>query len=165
MLKLFRKGPGDTFNIDKLSVEEARQEAKEKAWRDAKRAKGTPESFRLRYTGSEPAVTNGTRIHLVPLPGKDLHVHLTPEQIKKDICPTCRVVHPVKTIHLWLDSSNTVLVSRGVKESIEKDYPGGLEAAELMLDGGTTKPPELKVGDGKNRREIDQENEAIRHWS
>ena len=90
---------------------------------------------------------------------------MTDAQIQKDVCPTCRQIHTVKTVHLWLDQNNTCLVSRGVKESIEKDYPGGLAAAELKVDGGTEAPPALRVGKGKTRREIDQENESIQHWS
>lgn len=143
-------------------VEDEKQAAKDRvdAYFNQKKT-----SYRLRYTGPEPALPNGNRVHLVPLPGKDLHTHFTPEQIKKDICPTCQVVHSVKTLHLWIQPNNTVLVSDGVKSAIEKDYPGGMKAADLEVDGGTHKPPPLKVGKGKSRREVDQENERITKWS
>jgi hypothetical protein len=156
-MKLFRKKPGDTFLIDKLTVAEAKQEAKEKAWREEKRKKGTPEGFWLRYTGPEQAV--GLRIHLVPLLSQPIFVH-HPAVVGKDECPTCNVIHPVKTHHLWLNSDGKVLVSRGIYESIQGEA-GGLAVNDLTLDGGTNTPPPLAVGAGKSRRETDQENEAI----
>ena len=164
-MKLFRKRAGDTFNIDKLTVEEAKIEAREKAKREARRAKGTPVGIWLEYTGTTPAVNQGTRIHLIPLPGKNLHVHLTPAQIAKDVCPTCQQIHAVKTVHLWLNSDNRVMVSTGVLETIERDYPGGLEAAELRKVGGTNTPPALTLNGQVSRREVDQKNERITQWS
>ena len=148
--------------LKKLDAKDAELQAKKDA-RDAY-FNQPKTSYRLRYTGPEPALPNGNRVHLVPLPGKNLHVHMTPAQIQKDICPTCQTIHSVKTVHLWIEPNNTCLVSAGVKESIEKDYPGGLTAADLVVDGGTHSPPPLKVGKGKSRREVDQENERITHW-
>lgn len=148
--------------LARLDALDAKQQA-EKDKRDAYFNKPKT-SYRLRYTGPEPALPNGNRVHLIPLPGKNLHVHLTKEQIAKDVCPTCNVIHSVKTVHLWIDSTNTVLVSAGVKEVIEKDFPGGLAAAELEVVGGTDKPPPLTLNGKQSRREVDQANETIRQW-
>lgn len=118
-------------------------------------------SYRLRYTGVQAMLPGQANIHLVPLPGKNLHVHFTKQQVQKDVCPTCNMVHPVKTIHLWLDQNASCLVSAGVLKSIQKDFPGGLEMAELEIAGGTEAPPALTLGQGKPRRQVDQENERI----
>jgi hypothetical protein len=147
------------FRWDALTVDEAKIEAADKARRQARRAKGTPESFRLEYTGPDKVV--GIRVHLVPLLEQPIFVH-HPATPGKDECPTCQIIHPVKTHHLWLDSSNRVLVSRSVYESILGDV--GLEMADLKLVDGTNRPPPLAIGAGKSRREIDQENEAITHY-
>lgn len=121
-------------------------------------------AYRLRYTGSKQMVPGQVNIHLVPLPGKNLHVHMSKEQIAKDICPTCRMVHQVKTVHLWLDQNGSCLVSAGVLESIRKDYPGGLAAAELKIVGGTDTPPALTLNGRVSRRQVDQNNEKITQW-
>ena len=150
------------FRWDKLTVAEAKVDAAEKARRDERRAKGTPESFRLKYTGPEKAV--GLRIHLVPVLSQPIFVN-HPAVVGKDECPSCQIIHPVKTHHLWLGADGTVLVSRGVYESILGPESGGLALTELELVDGNNKPPELKVGSGKNRRQMDQENESITNWS
>jgi len=148
-----------TFKWDRLTVAEAKVDAKERARREAKRAKGTPEGFRLRYTGAENPT--GVRIHLVPILSQPIFVH-HPAVVGKDECPSCQIIHPVKTHHLWLNSNNEVLVSRGVYESI---LTLGLPTVELELVDGTNSPPPLAIGAGKSRRQMDQENETISHWS
>lgn len=64
-----------------------------------------------------------------------------------DICPGCRLifgqqfVHPVKTVHLWLDDTGACLVSAGVLEDLKL---AGLP--DIQIVGHTDNPPPLAVG-------------------
>lgn len=154
----FGKNP---FKHDRLTVEEAKVEAAEKARAELRRKKGKPESFRLRYTGqSFNAAPGMVNIHLVPILDLPLYP-FGPPVVGKDECPTCNIIHTVKTHHLWLDGNATCLVSRGVYDSILK---AGLEVNDLELAGGTDSPPPLTLNGVVTRREVDQKNEAIKVW-
>lgn len=146
-------------NWKNLKVAEAAAQAAVDAQDARRKARGKPQAYRLRYTGPEtrPGTVN---IHLVPLlwqpfPARNLIVG-------KDECPTCNIIHPCKTVHLWLDAQKTVLVSQGVYDSLLK---AGLEMNLLELVGGTDKPPPLRINGRVSRRQVDQENETIRQWS
>lgn len=71
-----------------------------------------------------------------------------------DICPTCQVIHPCKTVHLWLDDTGACLVSKGVLEDLRA---AGMP--ELEIVGGTDSPPELDIG--VPRQKQDQEARAL----
>lgn len=81
-------------------------------------------------------------------------------------CPTCQTLHPVKTVHLWLDDAGTVLVSEGVLAELRM---AGLP--DLTVIGQVKNPPPLRLaarnGDrgGDVRARTDQTNRTIRHWS
>jgi len=67
-----------------------------------------------------------------------------------DTCPTCHVVHPVKTVHLWLDDSGTCIVSQGVLEDLKK---AGMP--ELLMAGEVKNPPPLTLGIRRERLDQD----------
>lgn len=67
-----------------------------------------------------------------------------------DTCPTCRVIHPCKTVHLWLDDMGSCLVSQGVLDDL---LAAGMP--ELQVIGGTESPPDLDIG--MPRQKQDQE--------
>lgn len=75
-------------------------------------------------------------------------------------CPTCRTLHPVKTVHLWLDDTGTCLVSRGVLDELRM---AGMPDLEVV--GHTANPPRLVVGRGSNRAQIDHSNRKITQWA
>ena len=74
-------------------------------------------------------------------------------------CPTCRVLHPVKTIHLHIEPDGTVIVSKGVLERLQK---AGMGFYGLTLEGAIKNPPPLNVSRGATRESINQDNRAIR---
>lgn len=79
-------------------------------------------------------------------------------------CPTCKVLHPVKTVHLWLDDTGTVLVSEGVLAELRM---AGMPELEVL--GQVGKPPPLRLGGpvlpaGGQRFKADFENRKIRRW-
>lgn len=75
------------------------------------------------------------------------------------ICPTCHVLHPVKSVHLWLDDRGECLVSEGVLAELRL---AGMP--ELVVVGETLNPPPLRVGVGIDRTVIDQSNRKIVHY-
>jgi hypothetical protein len=58
-----------------------------------------------------------------------------------DICPSCHLVHPVKTVHLWLDDTGACIVSQGVLEDLRKAGMPELETFEEVKN-----PPPLAIG-------------------
>lgn len=72
-------------------------------------------------------------------------------------CPTCNIIHPVKTVHLSLDSQGTCLVSEGVLKHLKM---AGMPDLDILAT--VKEPPPIKIG--KNRHQNDQENAAIRLW-
>jgi len=70
-----------------------------------------------------------------------------------DRCPTCQVIHPVKTVHLWLDSSGSCLVSKGVLADLQR---AGMP--QLTIVGEVAKPPPLRLVAGVTREQIDAAN-------
>jgi len=56
-------------------------------------------------------------------------------------CPTCAKVHENKSIHLRLDSTGHVIVSREIHEKLRKVFLGGLEVANTV-----ERPPPQVVG-------------------
>lgn len=67
-----------------------------------------------------------------------------------DRCPTCFVVHPCKTVHLWLDDAGTCIVSRGVLEELRMAGMPQLQTLEEIKN-----PPPLALG--VRREKQDQE--------
>lgn len=89
-------------------------------------------------------------IALVPIPTK-------PIMGLKRKCPTCQVIHPVKTVHLYLDSSGGCLVSSGVLECLKEAHMPDLDIVADIVN-----PPPITVG--KDRFEVDQMNAKITLW-
>jgi hypothetical protein len=73
-----------------------------------------------------------------------------------DTCPTCQVIHPCKTVHLWLDADGSCLVSLGVFADL---YEAGMP--DLMVTGEEINPPTLNFGPGVTREQIDSNNRRI----
>lgn len=71
-----------------------------------------------------------------------------------DLCPTCRIVHPVKTVHLWLDGAGSCIVSKGVLEDLKL---AGMPALTVMAE--VLNPPPLKLGVA--REQLDNGNRKI----
>lgn len=75
------------------------------------------------------------------------------------VCPTCHVLHPVKSVHLWLDDRGECLVSEGVLDELRMaGMPG------LSVVGAVEKPPPLRIVQGVTREQIDQENRKVHVW-
>lgn len=72
-------------------------------------------------------------------------------------CPTCNIIHPVKTVHLWLDDVGSCLVSRGVLEDLQR---AGMP--ELAVVASLKSPPPLTLG--KPREVVDNRNRKIQMW-
>jgi len=80
-----------------------------------------------------------------------------------DMCPTCRVVHPVKTLHLWMEPDNTCIVAVPVKTAMDKAgcfKPGGGWAVANQVSA----PPPLRLGFNTSRAQIDQANRRMNLW-
>ena len=120
--------------------------------------KKKPLGIRVQHTNYQPRP--GVTVHLVPCMW--LPFPVTSQVPGKDECPTCGVIHPVKTIHLHLDSIGACLVSEGVLELLQK---AGLEANDLRVIGSTDNPPPLRVDGKTSRPEIDQINSRIQQWN
>lgn len=78
------------------------------------------------------------------------------DSIKK--CPNCQVIHPVKTVHLWLDDAGSALVSEGVLKDLKS---AGMP--NLTISAEVKSPPTLKIGI-MTRPEIDHKNRRITWW-
>lgn len=76
------------------------------------------------------------------------------------ICPTCHVLHPVKSVHLWLDDRGECLVSEGVLGELRLAGMPGLEVV-----GSVENPPPLRIAAGLSREQIDQENRRVQVWA
>lgn len=92
-------------------------------------------------------------MHLTPIMHKPIPDQPDGTPIK--ICPTCRVHHPVKTLHLYLDDTGSALVSDGVLDLLRSVGMDGFTQV-----GNTDKPPPLKLGSGQGRTEMDYENRS-----
>lgn len=94
--------------------------------------------------------TSRNQIHLTPLLFAPIP---TDPQSPLKICPTCRVHHPVKTLHIWVDGGGSALVAGGVLQLLRR---AGMDG--FVLESSTTKPPTLRVGAGKTREAVDFAN-------
>lgn len=72
-------------------------------------------------------------------------------------CPTCNIIHRVKTVHLWLDDQGDCLVSIGVLNDLKAAGMPNLEIVASISD-----PPMLRIG--TDRFEQDHANRRIRFW-
>ena len=77
-----------------------------------------------------------------------------------DPCPGCHLLHPCKTVHLWVDDRGTALVSEGVLADLRA---AGMP--ELQVTGSTKRPPALRLGSGVTREQIDHGNRRMRIWN
>lgn len=59
-------------------------------------------------------------------------------------CPTCLVLHPVKTVHLWLEPDGSVIVSPGVLTELRMAGMPELEIVNEVADA-----PPLRIGVGR----------------
>ena len=73
-----------------------------------------------------------------------------------DRCPSCHLVHPVKTVHLWVDADGTCIVSQGVLKDLKS---AGMPALSVVAE--VLKPPALHFGPGVSRAQIDNSNRKI----
>ena len=87
-------------------------------------------------------------VALIPIPSKPF----TGQSL--DRCPTCQVVHPVKTVHLWLDDVGACIVSQGVLADLKS-----VGMPNLDIVGGVVNPPPLQVG--ITRAKVDNINRRI----
>lgn len=71
-----------------------------------------------------------------------------------DECPSCHVIHPVKTVHLWLDDSGSCIVSKGVLKDLREAGMPDLDTLEEVK-----KPPPLHVGESREKQ--DQEARTV----
>lgn len=92
-------------------------------------------------------------VALVPILSKPF----SGDSIKK--CPNCQVIHPVKTVHLWLDDVGSVLVSEGVLKDLRD---AGMPDLEICAE--VKSPPPLSLG-RMTRPEVDQKNRRITWWT
>lgn len=90
-------------------------------------------------------------IALVPIPKR-------PIMGLKRPCPTCQIIHPVKTIHLYLDMNGGCVVSEGVLAHLQE---ANMENIDIVAD--IVNPPPITLG--KDRFEVDQENAKIQVWN
>ena len=75
-------------------------------------------------------------------------------------CPSCQMIHPCKTVHLWLDDAGRCVVSAGVLAELRM---AGMP--ELSVVGEVKTPPPLRLGKGADRRQVDYANRTIRQWN
>lgn len=75
-------------------------------------------------------------------------------------CPHCHVVHPVKTVHLWLDDTGSCTVSTGVFDDMRNGWTG---PPEFDVVGEVKDPPPLSLN-GDPRDKQDQASRALRRW-
>ena len=73
-----------------------------------------------------------------------------------DRCPSCHLVHPVKTVHLLFDADGTCIVSAGVLADLKSAGMPGLSVLAEVL-----KPPALHFGPGVTREQVDNSNRKI----
>jgi hypothetical protein len=89
-------------------------------------------------------------VYLVPIMAKPF----TGQSL--DICPSCHLVHPVKTVHLWLDGAGSCIVSQGVLQDL---VSAGMP--DLSVVAEVVNPPALHFGPGVTREQIDNNNRRI----
>jgi len=108
--------------------------------------------IRIAHTAKRSPHPSGVIIHTVPIPRKPL----SGDSFKR--CPNCQVIHPVKTVHLWLDDAGTCLVSKGVLSDLQL---AGMP--DLVIVGEVKAPPAIQLGE---RREVtDSANRRISLWT
>lgn len=73
-------------------------------------------------------------------------------------CPNCKVIHPVKTVHLWLDDAGSCIVSEGVLADLKS---AGMPDLEILAE--VKRPPTLNLG-RMARPEVDHKNRKITWW-
>ena len=71
-----------------------------------------------------------------------------------DRCPSCHLVHLVKTVHLWVDADGTCIVSQGVLKDLKS---AGMPSLSVVAE--VLKPPPLQLGVA--REKTDQSNRKI----
>ena len=91
-------------------------------------------------------------VYLVPIVAKPF----VGDSLNNDPCPTCHQVHPVKTVHLWLDGAGSCIVSEGVLEDLKS---AGMP--DLVVLATVPKPPPLAFGGGIRREQLDNGNRKI----
>lgn len=91
-------------------------------------------------------------VYLVPIVAKPF----TGDSLNNDPCPTCHMVHVVKTVHLWLDGAGSAIVSEGVLKDLQS---AGMP--DLVVMAEVLKPPPLHFGAGAKREQIDNGNRRI----
>lgn len=89
-------------------------------------------------------------VYLVPIVAKPF------TGLSLDMCPSCHLVHPVKTVHLWLDAAGSCIVSQGVLADLQS---AGMPDLAVMAE--VPNPPPLNFGPGFTREQIDNGNRKI----
>ena len=81
-------------------------------------------------------------------------------------CPNCQVIHtnsfgrPVKTVHLYLNTEGSCLISEGVLADLRKAGHVGT-IVDIVAD--VVNPPGITLG--RNRLEVDQANSRMSIWT
>lgn len=86
---------------------------------------------------------------LVPIMSKPIGGEVDP-------CPSCHLLHFVKTVHLWVDGAGSCIVSEGVLKDLKA---AGMP--DLSVVAQVPKPPPLFFGPGVTREQIDNNNRRI----
>jgi hypothetical protein len=67
-------------------------------------------------------------------------------KVPQDKCPTCQIVHHVKTYHLPLDDQASIVVSTGAHAQL-KEFAG---LPNFMVEGEVLNPPSARLDMGKD---------------
>jgi hypothetical protein len=102
--------------------------------------------IRIRHVAAKNSV------YLVPIMAKPFRDH----SLNNEPCPSCHLIHPCKTVHLWLDGNGSCIVSQGVLADLQS---AGMP--DLLVEAEVVNPPALHFGPGVTREQIDNDNRRI----
>ena len=96
--------------------------------------------------------TARSSIVLAPIMSRPINYTTNPT-----VCNHCHVVHPVKTIHVWMGPNGRSIISPGVLKELQQ----GNAMDGFTVVGDTKTPPPLTVGRNSNRPEQDQKHRKL----
>ena len=96
--------------------------------------------------------TAKSQLVLAPIMSRPINYTTNP-----NVCNHCAVVHPVKTIHIWLGPNGETIIGPGVLEELQK----GNAMAGFTVVGETKNPPGLIIGKGGEREKQDQKHRKL----
>jgi hypothetical protein len=86
--------------------------------------------------------------------------------VGRDECPTCKIIHPVKTLHLNFNNG-ICIVAEGIVDSLKKMEKDPLAydlIKNIKIGEEIKKPPNLTLDGQTSRPEIDHRNAAQQMW-